>query len=271
MNRKLFGTCVLAVAATGLLAPAAASAATASGVPSEGDVTEATKVVAGSSEWLGKFFVNADTRTDKSEVRVLSDVSAEQAVAKAPKISAQGHAVYALSADFVRSSTPIDKVADFAHVAVPATSASGQQASVAVVKDDSGAWVVENVTTGTEDITFSTSVKGIVFTEPQINAWYELRGDQVVALNDTARTSVGESTTVATYHQMVHARYADKLPGSDYQNKNMYGGVSPESFSVASAAPATSGDNTTGWLVGGLALIALAGGAVAYRRTRVTH
>lgn len=266
MIRSLSHAVVLAATATALLAPFA-SAATVSGTPTGADAASAAEVARGQDAWLGRFFVNAEEQAaPEGRRKVLADVSEEAAKAKAPRVDGRAYPIYLVSPGFIRSTTPTDTVADFAHFAVPATSATGQQASMWVAKDANGGWLVENITTGVEETTFPARAEGIVFTEPQINAWYELRGDTVIALNNEAKTSIGESTTVAKYHGMVHARYADKLPGTDYADKGMLGGFSPESHSIAQTASSSTTDNSGVWL-GGLALVALIGGAVYVRRT----
>lgn len=262
MNHRLTNALLLAATTAVLIAPSA-SAATVSGTPAEHDATAAVHIASGQTEWLGRFFVNAEEQAKPGgRERILPEVSTEAALAKAPRVDGTARAVHMVSADFIRSATPTETVAEFAHFAVPATSATGQKASMWVARGENGEWLVENITTGMEDITLSD--RGVVFTEPQINAWYELRGDTVIALNQEARTSIGESATVAAYHGMVHARYADKLPGTDYADQKMLGGYSPQSHSIA-GDPGT-GDAPLWWAA--LGVVTLIGGSVfVYRRT----
>jgi hypothetical protein len=47
----------------------------------------------------------------------------------------------------------------------------------------------------------------------------------VLPLNDPATASVGkDGVGLATYQELVHRRYADKLPGSAYQREHRLGG-----------------------------------------------
>ncbi|MQS11145.1 hypothetical protein F7Q99_02295 [Streptomyces kaniharaensis] len=65
------------------------------------------------------------------------------------------------------------------------------------------------------------------FTEPQIHAWYRLTADGAVEpLNEEATTSLGgqRSMPLAAYQKLVATRYADKLPGSEYDRKGLAGG-----------------------------------------------
>ena len=46
----------------------------------------------------------------------------------------------------------------------------------------------------------------------------------IVPLNAQARSEVGNGMPVADYQRLVHARYADKLPGSAYDRSGKAGG-----------------------------------------------
>ncbi|MFD8396281.1 hypothetical protein ACFV2N_45650 [Streptomyces sp. NPDC059680] len=65
------------------------------------------------------------------------------------------------------------------------------------------------------------------FTEPQIHAWYQLTDTGLVKpLNKEARTCLQgrNSLPLAACQKLVHERYGDKLPGSEYDRKGLAGG-----------------------------------------------
>lgn len=126
---------------------------------------------------------------------------------------------------------------DFA--ATKAVSANGQTASVWTVR--SGAtWKVVNIATGSDETDYvakgGTQPGSTVFREPQIDAWYVVRGGRVLPLDPDAVKAVGAGgTTLAGYQQLVHRRYGDKLPGSAYDKAGLGGGY--DTRAGAGAAP----------------------------------
>ncbi|XVQ83157.1 hypothetical protein ACQP2K_30585 [Microbispora siamensis] len=75
-------------------------------------------------------------------------------------------------------------------LATPATSADGQTASIWTTRSPDGRWQVSNIASGDDEQRYATQ-PGTVFREPQINAWYALKGGKVVPLNDEARAPEG--------------------------------------------------------------------------------
>jgi hypothetical protein len=118
-----------------------------------------------------------------------------------------------------------------------------------------------NVATGNTESRMAALAKGAqLFTEPQIDAWYALKGDSIRALNSSAVEAIGaKPVTVDTYRQHV-SRYADKQAGSTYSKNGTAGGYD------ANAAIPTKSSTSFTWLAGGAAAVALAAAAVLYRR-----
>ncbi|WP_030680149.1 hypothetical protein [Streptomyces rimosus] len=204
------------------------------------------------------------------------------AAAKAqPRIEGRTVPVYVLSPDFVRgkAGAPVSRLEYLASTAV---SADGQKASVWTARTR-GAWKVVNIATGDDEARYSAAADGgTVFQEPQINAWYEQRGDRVRPLDAEARKAIGAGgTTVAAYQKRVAKAYGDKLPGSAYDRRGAAGGYGPpevtDGATVAArpqpvAAGATADDSSgpvtaASAVAGTAALLALGlSGAAALRR-----
>ncbi|ALG09515.1 hypothetical protein [Kibdelosporangium phytohabitans] len=217
-TRALTGSAAIGLALLLTGGTAAASPVTAAPSPSDATAAAQTAAAPETTTRLAKFFVNLDKQTAGQLAQGTPDVQAVQA--KAPRVTGPARPVYSLTPDFVRSADA--PVATFVYMAVPAKSASGQDASILLSRKGAG-WSIHQITTGTE--AFAST--GTVFTEPQNNAWYRLDGDRVLPLNQPAASSVGkDGTTVAKYQELVHGRYADKLPGSDYQRQHKLGGYS---------------------------------------------
>lgn len=154
--------------------------------------------------------------------------------------------------------TPGAAPATFAYYAVRTAASTGRQATVWVERAADG-WTATNFTTGTEELTCPAQAGGdLVFTEPQVNAWYRVRDGRVPALNDPARQRVGEGVPVAAYQRLVHGLYGDKLPGSAYRAQGKLGG-----YDLA-AAP---GNGTWPLVAGGALRSAWPAGPPARRRT----
>ncbi len=177
---------------------------------------------------------------------------ARDGVAQAPEAAGAPQRVYSLDPAFV-AGTPGAAPASFAFYAVRASASTGRQATVWVTPEATG-WAATNFTTGTEELTYPAQAQGdLVFTEPQVNAWYRVRDGRVLALNDPARQRVGEGVTVAAYQRLVHRLYGDKLPGSAYRAEGKLGG-----YDLASTpAPAVPPGNGSWPFVAGGALLAL--------------
>ncbi|MFD7664167.1 hypothetical protein [Streptomyces sp. NPDC059788] len=202
-----------------------------------------------------------------------------------PRIEGRTVPVYVLSADFVRgkAGAPVSQLEFLASTAV---SADGQKASVWTA-ETGGAWKVVNIATGDDEARYSAAGDGgTVFQEPQINAWYEQRGDRIRPLDAEARKAIGAGgTTVAAYQKRVAKAYGDKLPGSAYDRRGAAGGYGPQSAGaegagqagtreqpVAAGATAGAGDSSgpvtaASAVAGTAALLALGlSGAAALRR-----
>lgn len=216
---------------------------------SDADAAEQVAAAPETTARLSAFFVNLDKRNAGKLAVGTPDV---QGVA--PHIAGHAQAVYTLSPSFVQSGS--GDVASFAYMAVPARSASGQEASIQLAHRGD-AWVVHQITSAGPP-----AVGGTVFTEPQVDAWYRVDGARVVPLNSAAVATVGkDGVGLARYQEIVHGRYADKLPGSEYQRQHMLGGYQ---------TPPPPEDHTFAAVLLVLVGVGVAGaGAVFVRRRRV--
>lgn len=172
--------------------------------------------------------------------------------AAVPEVTGEPVRVNSLDPAFV-AGTPGAAPAAFAYYAVRTSAATGRQATVWVERAADG-WAATNFTTGTEELTYPAQAGGdLVFTEPQVNAWYRVRDGRVLALNDPARQRVGDGVTVAAYQQLVHRLYGDKLPGSAYRAQGKLGGYDLAAAPVPASVP---GPGSWPFVAGG-ALLAL--------------
>ncbi|MDJ1133158.1 hypothetical protein [Streptomyces iconiensis] len=194
----------------------------------------------------------SDDGTLKTLSRFFARDGAVSAKKADPRIVGKAVPVYTLSAGFVTAAkagaarTPVAELEVFASEAV---SSDGQRASVMAARTG-GDWRVVNIATGDDETRYAAmgakkAPGGTVFQEPQIDAWYVLRGTRVLPLDPDARKAVGAGgTSLGAFHQRVHAEYADKLPGSAYDRKGLAGGFGPEDHGGArvdggAAAPGT--------------------------------
>ncbi|GAA1310660.1 hypothetical protein [Saccharothrix xinjiangensis] len=147
------------------------------------------------------------------------------------------------------------------------TTVNDRQATVVLAPTQGGGWHLAAVREGDGDVVHAAKagVGTLVFTEPQVRGWYELRLITVKPLNDQAREALGgrSSVSLSEYQKLVKARYADKLPGSDYDARGMSSG-----YGTAGRAEDTT--SSTPLLVGGSGTaLVLAGGAfLLFRRRR---
>lgn len=178
--------------------------------------------------------------------------------AAAPQKAAGAVAVYELSPAFVRSGAgPVGQ----ARYAVTTYALGSEKASVASAPQADGTWQAVNVASGDTEARMAALAQGSpLLHEPQVDAWYAVRGGRVVALDADARTALGKgSATVSEYAALVHDRYADKLPGSAYDTAGYAGGYAVQ-------APKTSSNpSVAGWGAAGLATVAVAGVALSPR------
>ncbi|MET9882016.1 hypothetical protein ABZZ20_02460 [Streptomyces sp. NPDC006430] len=148
------------------------------------------------------------------------------------------------------------------------TTVNGRNATVMLAPTQGGGWHLAAVRDGDSDATYASkaTVGTLVFTEPQIRGWYQLKLLTVEPLNDQARQGLGgqASVSLSDYQKLVKARYADKLPGSEYATKGYSSGYSPQ-------LKADDASSSTLLLAGGSGMaLALAGGAAVLHRRRRT-
>ncbi|MYX25145.1 hypothetical protein GTY75_00395 [Streptomyces sp. SID8381] len=159
-------------------------------------------------------------------------------------LSGDSVAVYALNPDFVsgKAGAPVARAG---YVATKAVSATGQTASVWSRRTADG-WKVVNIASGSDETDYAARAggDGTAFREPQINAWYVLRGDRVLPLNTEAKATVGAvGESVAAYYAHVHSAYGDKLPGSSYAREGYAGGFGTAAAEAAAGSKATATGN----------------------------
>ncbi|MEW2417665.1 hypothetical protein AB0953_28640 [Streptomyces sp. NPDC046866] len=146
------------------------------------------------------------------------------------------------------------------------TAVNGRNATVMLAPTQGGGWHLAAVRDGDSDAAYASkaTLGTLVFTEPQIRGWYQLKLTTVEPLNDQARQGLGgqASVSLSDYQKLVKARYADKLPGSEYDTTGYSSGYSLQR-AEDDAPPSTL------LLAGGSsAALALAAGAVVLRRRR---
>ncbi len=255
MNARATGVGLLAAATLVLLGALPAAAA---GGPPPAPTPELAASAPGTLDTLARFFAR--------------DGAAARSAA-APRVEGGSVPVRILSPDFVagKAGAPVARTEFRASRAV---APDGQKASLWTVKG-SGGWQVVNIATGDDEIRFAEQggrllPGGLVFREPQIDAWYVQKGTKVLPLDEDAIRAVGRNgTSLTAYRERVARAYGDKLPGSAYAGKGAAGGYGPQaSAPVAGPGPepavtvasATAGAGAT------LALVLLATAAVRRRR-----
>ncbi len=250
---RKFSRCL--VVAVAMLVPAALPAAASEGVvpPSDGDLTAAVRV-AGQPDAIG---------LAKSNFRQVDHIEARRIT-----VSTRGVPVYTLNPDFVRG-TAGAPAGVLKSVAVTATAESGQKATLQAMPDGPGTWVAAGAFSGNDEETLSARLRpgSVLLNEPQINGWYDLGRDDVVLLRASLpQSQVGKPAPLSQYQKNVHGRYADKMPGSDYQRNQGIG------FAQAGAEPVDTGMPvafSAGLIAGGAAVLALAVFLV-WRKRRLT-
>ncbi|MEU6480401.1 hypothetical protein ABZ858_26670 [Streptomyces sp. NPDC047017] len=280
---RVLGCAALAATALGLCGAGTAAAATpAPPAPAALSAAQLTagRTAAGSDatlKVLDDFFAHAPRQGG-------SAVAGHAAKDATTHLSGDSVAVYALNPDFVSGKAGAP-VAQAGYVATKAVSATGQTASVWSLRTADG-WKVVNIASGSDETDYAARAggDGTAFREPQVNAWYVLRGDRVLPLNAEAKATVGAAgESVAAYYAHVHSAYGDKLPGSSYARKGYAGGfgtaaaeaaagqkttaASTTASATASAAHGPGQATTTAALAGTGALLGLTG-VLARRRLR---
>jgi len=188
------------------------------------------------------------------------------AVTGRPRIAARGVAVYGLSPDFVggRSHTP----GRLWYVATRA-SLDGTVVTVDTAREH-GRWSAVNVATGDTEARMAHRVgRGVLLVEPQVDAWYAVRGGLVRPLNAAARHVIGAgSVPIARYQRIVAHRYADKQAGSAYDHAGAAGGYDDASSVVPAPRSTRSRSVLTAdtWMGGGVAAAAAGAGVMLVRR-----
>lgn len=266
------GTSALALGAgLAIMAPAHAGASvhpSIAGHPSASQVTAARHAAATSAvaHRLSGFFAHAD----RSAARVHAAGTPTTA-----KLVGTTVPVYYLNPAFVAGHAAATPVARRVFMATAAVASNGGRASVWTVRDPhhAGAWKEVNIASGSDETDYAAKAgsDATAFEEPQIHAWYALRGDQVVPLNADARRSVGaHGVSVTQYRRIVHRRYAGTMPGSAYARRHELGGFDPHPAARTDrASAADTGQGSTALpagVAGAAVLLACAGGAVALRR-----
>ncbi|MFD9336221.1 hypothetical protein ACFWBF_17685 [Streptomyces sp. NPDC060028] len=143
---------------------------------------------------------------------------------------------------------------------------NGRNATVMLAPTQGGGWHLAAVRDGDSDAAYASkaTLGTLVFVEPQIRGWYQLKLTTVEPLNDQARQGLGgqASVSLSDYQKLVKARYADKLPGSEYDTNGYssgYGLQRKADDASSSTLLLASGSGTA---------LALAGGAALLRRRR---
>jgi hypothetical protein len=145
------------------------------------------------------------------------------------------------------------------------TTVNGRQATVVLAPTQGGGWHLAAVREGDSDATYAgkADVGSLVFAEPQLRGWYQLRLLTVTPLNDQARQGLNDQSSVSLsdYQKLVKARYADKQTGSEYDTKGFSSGYNTgEQTQDSSSVPLVIG--------GSCAALVLAGGALLLHRRR---
>ncbi|AWZ08472.1 hypothetical protein DRB96_32935 [Streptomyces sp. ICC1] len=146
------------------------------------------------------------------------------------------------------------------------TTVNGRNVTVMLAPTQGGGWHLAAVRDGDSDATYASkaTLGTLVFTEPQNRGWYQLKLATVEPLNDQAREGLGgqASVSLSDYQKLVKARYADKLPGSEYDTQGYSSGYGPERTE-------DDASSSTLLLAGGSGTaLALAGGAAVLHRRR---
>ncbi|MEY9947275.1 hypothetical protein [Kitasatospora sp. GAS1066B] len=223
---------------------------------------------------LGRFFAH-DTVPPAQRVQPAQHLAAAPDAAAAPRLVGATVPVYTLDPAFVAGAKGA-AVARPDFTATEVATPDGRTASVWTVRQNGG-WRVVNIASGSDETDYAAlgaaGGGGTVFREPQVNAWYVLRGGRVLPLDAEARSSVGAGGVgLAAYQKLVHQRYGDKLPGSAYDKAGLGGGFSATGATAAAGAGSATGavDVPAVTAAAALGLTALTGVGLAVRRRRAS-
>ncbi|MFC5666193.1 hypothetical protein ACFP3U_24860 [Kitasatospora misakiensis] len=139
-------------------------------------------------------------------------------------------------------------------------------ATVLLAPTEGGGWHLAGVRDGDSDAVYAgkASLGALVFTEPQIRGWYQLKLTTVEPLNDQARAGLDgrPAVSLTDYQKLLKARYADKQPDSEYDTRGLSSGygTGDRPAEPASGTPLLAG--------GSIAALALTGAAVVLGRIR---
>ncbi|MEV7003923.1 hypothetical protein AB0N62_40690 [Streptomyces sp. NPDC093982] len=210
--------------------------------------------------------------------------------------------MYEITPQFVTGNAESDpqKALQLSYLASRAVTSDGRKASVLLAPKDEAAsaggegWQLSGIREGDEELTHAEdgTPQAPTFTEPQIHAWYRLTADGLVEpLNKEARAGLEgkASLPLVEYQKLVKKRYADKLPGSEYDRRGLAGGYAdltdadkharsekaepapPAQVSKTTQVKATEPSPSAAWhlpaLGGAMGLIAI-GGVLYVRRQR---
>ncbi|MFB7175856.1 hypothetical protein ACFCYM_34325 [Streptomyces sp. NPDC056254] len=199
--------------------------------------------------------------------------------------------LFEISPEFVAGKTPASPqtALQLSYLASRVTASDGRHAAVLLAplgatkgngqNPGSQGWQLAGVRDGDTEISMAehTTPQARSFTEPQIHAWYQLTSaGMVVPLNEEAKNSLSGrgSITLTSYQKLVASRYADKLPGSEYDRRGLAGGFDDQTTEQSSQIGSTSKQPTSGsvWrqLVAA-SLVALGAGAALHYVRRRQH
>ncbi|MBM7773880.1 hypothetical protein JOD54_004084 [Actinokineospora baliensis] len=129
-------------------------------------------------------------------------------------IADRAFAAYVLNPAFVQG-LPGAPAGILQYVAVTATAATGEHATLRATQDPTGTWTVDSAFSGNDEEVLSARLgpDSVLLNEPQINGWYELTATGVVLLQASLPQSpVGTPIPLADYQTQVESRYGDSPP-----------------------------------------------------------
>lgn len=249
MLRKAMGVAVLAGAVVLTTAGAASAGTGPTGTPTAAD-TAAIGQVTGARATLDRLATTKFPGAHAAAAAAVSD----------PRTQVP---VYEPTAAFVTGAS--DVPAALAYVAVPARTGDGATATVWAERQGP-AWTVVNVASGDYERKYAAAAgDGYLLHEPQVNAWYAVRGDAVTVLDGSVTgLAAGTKLSLADYRAALRERYADKLPGSTYDRDGAGGGYGGRERAVPAADPGSV--PVLPFVVGGV--LVLVAGAVVVPRLR---
>lgn len=250
--KNAMGAAVLAGAAMLTTAGAAGAATGPAGTPSAAD-TAVIGQVTGGKQTLDRL---AETKFPGAPAAAAANSANADPRTQVP--------VYEPTAGFVSGTS--DVPAALAYVAVPARTGDGTTATVWAERQGA-AWTVVNVASGDYERKYAAAAAGgYLLHEPQVNAWYAVRGDAVTVLDGSVTgLAAGTQLALADYRAQLHQRYADKLPGSAYDRDGAGGGYGGRERAVPAAD--SGGLPLLPFVLGGV-LVLLAGAVVVPRLRR---